>query len=370
MSKFLKFIVHLVIICTIAGVLALVVPPFMGINTTVIDSLQTQSNLPFGSVTYAKSVPVEALQSGDSIVISEENGVYVYEFVGAGEEGTYSVKDAGNEKTVALRNRTPRVMLTIPYLGFLLVAVQSVEGLIILGLAVLFLIILYIIAELWKKESKKNGEELEEGYEDELAYTSEAAPLKSKKELKQEEKQWAKRMKEEDRKAKEEEKLRKKENKKRKKAIRTGGFVDELTEEDFYEPREAVNRKPAPKAAPPVRRLEEEIKPEASVKSQSTSDMGKTQVLSPLKGEARAEAAVEARMPVQEPAPVQKPEPEAKPEAAPEPVEMKQMAIPIYTAQQLHEKAQAAGDEPEIYRDDESGVTLFDYSKVLSGEDE
>ncbi len=37
MSKFLKFIVHFIVICTIVCVVGLAVPPFLGITTEIMD---------------------------------------------------------------------------------------------------------------------------------------------------------------------------------------------------------------------------------------------------------------------------------------------------------------------------------------------
>ena len=56
MSKFLKFIVHFVVICTILCVVALAVPPFFGVTTEIRDDSTVKSNLAMGSVTYA--IPV------------------------------------------------------------------------------------------------------------------------------------------------------------------------------------------------------------------------------------------------------------------------------------------------------------------------
>ena len=42
MSKFLKFIVHFVVICTILCVIALAVPPFFGVTTEIRDELRSQ----------------------------------------------------------------------------------------------------------------------------------------------------------------------------------------------------------------------------------------------------------------------------------------------------------------------------------------
>ena len=54
--------------------------------------------------------------------------------------------------TVSVKNWVPKIVITIPFVGYLLVATESIEGLIVLGLVILFLIILYVIAELWRKD--------------------------------------------------------------------------------------------------------------------------------------------------------------------------------------------------------------------------
>lgn len=391
MSKFLKFIVHLVILCTILGVLALVVPPFIGFHTTIIDSADTETNLDFGSVTYARSVPTEALQNGDSVVVSQNGGVYSLRVTGNGEEeNSYTMEDPtgslAETQTIALGSQTNRVILTVPYLGFLMVAVQSTEGLIIIGLAVLFLIILYIIAELWKKDTKKNVEREKgaeavqyDALEEEVAsaYNEDGTPrIKTKKELKQEEKARAKRLKEEDRRMKEEDKGRRKREKKRRKAIRTGGFVDDLTEEDLYEPLASepevrtAPRPATPRAVPePERPVEMPAEPRETIentqvfgeeaKPEPVMEQPKEEVLPEAFGVEAASGTAEEE--------IRAAEEEA---AAVEPAEIRKMAIPLYTAQQLHRKAQEEGDDPEIYQDEVSGVTLFDYSRIISGEEE
>lgn len=48
MSKFLKFIVHFVIICTIALILGMALPPFFGVTTVIVDSTDKATNLPIG----------------------------------------------------------------------------------------------------------------------------------------------------------------------------------------------------------------------------------------------------------------------------------------------------------------------------------
>ena len=96
---------------------------------------------------------------------------------------------SGETISVDVKDYIPKAVITVGYVGYLLIATESIEGLIILGLAVLFLIILYIIAELGKKEPQDD-------YEDE---DPEPGYVKSKKELKNEEKARERRYKEEER---------------------------------------------------------------------------------------------------------------------------------------------------------------------------
>lgn len=58
----------------------------------------------------------------------------------------------GEPINVAIGSYLPKIVVTIPFIGYLMAATKSIEGLIVLGLVVLFLIILYVIAELWKKD--------------------------------------------------------------------------------------------------------------------------------------------------------------------------------------------------------------------------
>ena len=62
MSKFLKFIVHFFVVCTIVCVLGLALPPFFGVRTVIMDSSDKATNLPVGSVTYAIPVNWNLLQ--------------------------------------------------------------------------------------------------------------------------------------------------------------------------------------------------------------------------------------------------------------------------------------------------------------------
>ena len=225
MSKFLKFIVHFVVICTILCVVALAVPPFFGVTTEIRDDSTVKSNLAMGSVTYAIPVKTEEAALGTPILVNDENAVYRYTLASADvANGTGTAMDPtvsqGQPINVAIGSYLPKIVVTIPFIGYLMAATKSIEGLIVLGLTVLFLIILYVIAELWKKD--------QDDYDD---YPEDTEPgyVKSRKELKKEEKRKEREYRDEER----EIKAQGKRSKKEKRKIRTGGFVDEIDEDDF-----------------------------------------------------------------------------------------------------------------------------------------
>ena len=235
MSKFLKFIVHFVVICTILCVVALAVPPFFGVTTEIRDDSTVKSNLAMGSVTYAIPVKTEEAALGTPILVNDENAVYRYTLASADvANGTGTAMDPTVSQrqpiNVAIGSYLPKIVVTIPFIGYLMAATKSIEGLIVLGLTVLFLIILYVIAELWKKD--------QDDYDD---YPEDTEPgyVKSRKELKKEEKRKEREYRDEER----EIKAQGKRSKKEKRKIRTGGFVDEIDEDDFdVEEEEAPQR--------------------------------------------------------------------------------------------------------------------------------
>ena len=345
MSKFLKFIVHFVVICTILCVIALAVPPFFGVTTEIRDDSTVKSNLALGSVTYAIPVKTEDAALGTPILVNDENdAVYRYTLASADvANGTGTAMDPtisqGQPINIAIGSYLPKIVVTIPFIGYLMAATKSIEGMIVLGLTVLFLIILYVIAELWKRDP--------DDYED---YPEDTEPgyVKSRKELKKEEKRKEREYRDEER----EIKAQGKRNKKEKRKIRTGGFVDEIDEDDFD--------------------TEEDDRPQRTVQS-ATSEAHEL-----LKKEVAAATAEEHKPPKKSAKPAtQTKKAAAKKKAAPEipeeeeePVEIKKLAIPRYSPAQLAAKAKKEGDAPDIVKDEITKVTLFDYSDIFADEDD
>lgn len=349
MSKFLKFIVHFIVICTIICVVGLAVPPFLGITTEILDDSSKETNLPMGSVTYAIPVKTEEAAVGDSILYQGDSKAYKYMITEIDQENkTFQVIDASNSKekalTVQAKEYFPKVVITIGYVGYLLITTESIEGLIILGLAVLFLIILYIIAELWKKDPQDDYDEMD----------TEPGYVKSKKELKREEKARQRRY-------KEEEKQNRKGADAPRKKIRTGGFVDTIYEDEL----ETDNEKPVT-VQTATSEAHELLKKEIAA---ATADEPEAQqaepekevVISPTENivthlkEALEEEKQEQEVPVDE---------EEETESLP----IRRMAIPVWSAAQIAENAKNQGDAPDIVKDDVTKVTLFDYSDIVAGD--
>ena len=182
MSKFLKAIVNIFLIAAILTAVAILVPPVLGITTTIIDSREMDTNLPLGSVTYSEDVEPAEIETGDEVLKESANSTYAYIVVdGSAETGKYTVLDAadrdGASTEITIRNYISRVIFTVPYIGYVVVAMQSVEGMIIIGLVILFVIILFVLSELWKKHDAEDDEE-EDGEGADFVYEDTAEKVK------------------------------------------------------------------------------------------------------------------------------------------------------------------------------------------------
>ena len=79
MSKFLKFIVNICLLAAILTAVAILVPPLIGITTTIVDTPSMNTNLPLGSVTYSTEVDVSDIKAGDEILKETGNSsTYAY----------------------------------------------------------------------------------------------------------------------------------------------------------------------------------------------------------------------------------------------------------------------------------------------------
>lgn len=350
MSKLLKVIVNTLLLLAILSAGALVIPPFAGITTLVSDGMGN-TNISRGAVTYAKKTDTSSVATGDKILVDDNSGKYIYTIQSLDTAaGTASVKNviSGDTTEITVRATVSKVIITIPVIGFLSMAAQSREGIMIIGLAILFLVILFILSEVWKRDEEEDEEEEEEDEDDEKA----SEELRSRKEAalvekkKREEQEMTEQLRAADQKTAEEEKQDE---------FEIPDLEEEGTEQVSFHTIDLQNL---------VREEETEEIPEA---------VEETEIVEEAAAEETAEEVTEETEETEsaEPETVEEieefeetiEEPEEEPE--PEPSEPIELAMPVYTAEELLQKAHAAGDDPKVIEDPATGITILDYSDIL-----
>lgn len=357
MSKLLKVIVNTLLLLAILSAGALVIPPFVGITTLVSDGMGN-TNISRGAVTYAKKTDTSSVATGDKILVDDNSGKYIYTIQSLDiAVGTASVKNviSGDATEITVRETVSKVIVTIPVIGFLSMAAQSREGIMIIGLAILFLVILFILSEVWKRDEEEDDEEEDEEEEEEdededdekaseELRSRKKAALEEKK--KREEQEMTEQLRAADQKTAEEEKQDE---------FEIPDLEEEGTEQVSFHTVDLQNL---------VRGEETEEIPEA---------VEETEIVEEAAAEETAEEVTEETEETEsaEPETVEEieefeetiEEPEEEPE--PEPSEPIELAMPVYTAEELLQKAHAAGDDPKVIEDPATGITILDYSDIL-----
>lgn len=396
MSKVLKTIVNVILFCAIVVAAGLLIPPFAGITTVMVDDVDMQTNLPQGSVAYAAEKDRSELKQGDKVLISQEGRQYVY--VVDSIDGSSVVLDDqlstdGGTTQQELGSTVQKVMLVVPVIGYVSMALRSTEGLIIVGLAVVFVIILFILAEVWKKDDDEEEDE-EDGQEDE---SEEEPAVMSRRQKKKARKADKKKQKQEEKAAVAEAKARAKRERQEAKLAKKNKkahMMDESEQEPEAIPAEPMEETQAAGST------QEIVLPQELMREEQSAGNTQEIVLPTEETQEKQESTDETEDPdktlLQETASLfaadiasmmgenQTKETEEPEETDPldsteqtQPVVLgavseekqetgdKKLAMPVYSKEELLQKAEADGDEPEVIEDEVSGVTLVDYSDVL-----
>ena len=398
MSKVLKTIVNVILFCAIVVAAGLLIPPFAGVTTVMVDDVDMQTNLSQGSVAYAVEKDSSELKQGDKILVSQDGGQYVY--VVDSIDGSSVVLDDqlstdGGTTQQELGSTVQKVMLVVPVIGYVSMALRNTEGLIIVGLVVVFVIILFILAEVWKKDDDEDEEEDEDDEEDESEEEEEEEPaVMSRRERKKARKAEKKKQKQEEKAAVAEAKARAKQERQEAKLAKKNKNADvEDTEETPEEiPAEAADLTqeivlpedltqeaqdmgstqevvlPAEEHQPEEESTENED-PNKSLLEETASLFAAdiASMMSENQTEETEPEAAEQEEENEEPEEVDQTQPVVLEEVSGEEQESKEkkLAMPVYTKEELLAKAEADGDQPEVVEDEVSGVTLVDYSDVL-----
>lgn len=383
MSKVLKTIVNVILFCAIVVAAGLLIPPFAGITTVMVDDVDMQTNLPQGSVAYAVEKDRSELKQGDKVLISQEGRQYVY--VVDSIDGSSVVLDDqlstdGGTTQQELGSTVQKVMLVVPVIGYVSMALRSTEGLIIVGLAVVFVIILFILAEVWKKDDdEEEDEENEDAQEDESEEEQEEEPaVMSRRQKKKARKADKKKQKQEEKAAVAEAKARAKRERQEAKLAKKNKkahMMDESEQEPEAIPAEPMEETQAAGSTQEIVLPTEETQ-EKQESTDETEDPDKTLLqetaslfaadIASMMGENQTKETEEP----EETDPLDSTE-QTQPVVLETVSEEKQetgdkkLAMPVYTKEELLQKAEADGDEPEVIEDEVSGVTLVDYSDIL-----
>ena len=355
MSKLLKVIVNTLLLLAILSAGALVIPPFAGITTLVSDGMGN-TNISRGAVTYAKKTDTSSAAAGDKILVDDNSGKYIYTIQSLDTAaGTASVKNviSGDTTEITVRTTVSKVIVTIPVIGFLSMAAQSREGIMIIGLAILFLVILFILSEVWKRDEEEEEEDEDDEKASEELRSRKKAALEEKK--KREEQEMTEQLRAADQKTAEEEKQDE---------FEIPDLEEEETEQVSFHTADLQNLVRGEETEEIPEAVEEtEIVEEAAAEETAEEVTEETEETESEEPET-VEEIEEFEETIEEPETEEEAEtPEEEPE--PEPSEPIELAMPVYTAEELLQKAHAAGDDPKVIEDPATGITILDYSDIL-----
>lgn len=418
MSKVLKFIVNLVVLLSIVVAAALLVPPLLGVDTVINDNSNIETNLPVGAVAYGRQVDTEKLKKEDKILYMEGSAQYVYEIQDMDTTaGSYKVKDVYNKnsdaESITLQDKVSKAVITIPFIGYAAIALQSKTGLMVVGAVIILLIILFILSEVLRR-GDDDEEEDEEEYEEEDDEDDEDEPgYWERRRLKKEEKRHQKEAEyeedddddeeeEEELSAKERRRLKKEEKRRRK--LEKKGLLEEDDEEeqeqedmnDVFVPENTFSEPAASEPEQELQGFDEAMKdamssiasgiaqvsepenvpdatvvmPDAEELEKAVQEFAAETELEPEAGETQAVENIEADMPedIAEDIIIEETPTEETAAQLPEEEEIPVNVNAVPKTPSLNEllaKAAAAGEEPEVKKDEENEVTLLDYSDLL-----
>ena len=386
MSRFLKVIVNIILVGAILTAAALLVPPLAGVQTFVMDDMSMQTNLAPGSVTYAVDKEAGELKNGDKVLEQASSGSYVYRVTNLNVQEDICTLTAPNTspqltKEANISNGVAKVVFTIPVIGYVVMAMKTTEGLIIIGLAVLFVILLFILSEVWKKDEDDEDDD-EDEEEDEEAESLEEDGRRRMTEEEDEDEDGEDLSRKEKKRKKKEAKAARKAEKKEKKRKKKTDFEEEIQEEDLI-PEETPEEIPAAvpentdmksveeELAAMVRQFEQEVaQGNGSAWAAEEEVSGATVDLSQVmtgkeEGSENPSEETKETDPPQENV-KEKAEPQIQiPPGLGEEEPSSEPVIPNYSVQELLRRAKDSGIDPDVVEDKEADVTLVDYSQWL-----
>jgi hypothetical protein len=368
MSKFLKFIVGIMLAVFIAAGAGLIIPQFLGIDVTVVQET-TVSNQKVGTAVYSKKEDVSSLAAGQKILELDTNKLNVLTVTDYNAESGVITVTGGTGRTATVSRNYLHVLAAVPFIGFLSIATQSVTGLIVLAAVLALIIIVFIIAEILKKGSDDYDEDEEEPEEDDDTFYTDLAEKKRKSDREEEEKYNKKKHKKDSARKTKSSKAERRSDRRR-----PDDDDEDYDDEDEKERSSSGRKRPGTEKT----RLKLQPEPDSGMTEISDSSAQGEEDLEPEEKEIGTDslpdvqAALEAALENQplnrtsEDYTLQQPEkPDSAQKADTDARDEIELAMPAHTAEELLEKAYADGLDPKLKKDETTGVTLVDYSDSL-----
>ena len=347
MSKVLKVIVTIILIVFIGSGAALIIPPFVGGLATVVVQPGVISNQSIGSWIYAKKDAAANIQTGDKLLDMDTEYVYFNEVISYESISQTAQVAGGVSTTLHVADIYNRVLVVIPFIGFLMIATQSLPGLILLGLLLGLIILLFIASAVVRRSEEDEDEEDFFGVkrDDEDDFYSSLAERKNAGEsfgsARQDDK---------------EEYVPQGD-------LYAGAAVASLSgtdrDEDLREPRDGIwelNKGSSEEEAPVVGKEEKPL---------GTGELPDVQTA--LEAALENQQLNRAERPKEQRPVVQTAEelPPLDIPAMPNENGEIELAIPVHSKEELLSKAYQDGLKPTVHEDEQNDVTMVDYSKCL-----
>ncbi|MGN0362265.1 MAG: hypothetical protein ACI4ET_05425 [Bilifractor sp.] len=167
MSKALKTIVGIILALFIASGAALIIPTVAGIDMRVVQP-DTTGNIAVGSAVYSKELDSTSIAEGQKILGIGNSSLNIYTVKSYSEsDGTIVANDGSQDQNFQVSSKYLKVICTVPFIGYLMIATQSKGGMLCLGLILALVVFLFIAAEVIRRgeeeeEDEADGEESEE----------------------------------------------------------------------------------------------------------------------------------------------------------------------------------------------------------------
>lgn len=171
MSKALKIIDAVIIAAFIAIGAALLIPQqFMGMQITVVQQ-NMAGNVDVGSAIYSRREPSTSIQTGDRMLDLDTDSVNIYTVEKFDPDTMTVTVSGGVQDTYNVSENFLKVSRVVPFIGYLQIATQSTDGLIILVLILAFVIVVFIASEMIRKNDEADRDTDEDDEDDDDFYT-------------------------------------------------------------------------------------------------------------------------------------------------------------------------------------------------------